>query len=100
MSLNLKCPKCGKSISVLSTKKEFNCKNCNARLATNHFFAAIVPLLIWALTIPFIAPIVAKPICGSGAVCEYFFDVIIGLPIFIILYPVLLQVKGAGDDRE
>jgi hypothetical protein len=91
-----RCPSCNRKISYFKIKREFNCPYCKQQLSANLTFALLVPFVLWAVFVPLIASRIANTtICGDGFLCSYGVDLAIGLPIFILLFPLLLKLKQA-----
>lgn len=87
-----KCPTCKDKIAISKIKKEFYCNSCKARLGSNRNTALMLVLIVWALLSPVFSIGLLSDLEVNSGFVEFLLDVIIGFILFVVLYPVFLNV--------
>lgn len=91
----IRCPTCNDRLSHFAIKKRFRCKSCGQELKSNITFALLVSFVVWGI----FAPAAGAALCRGKDLCAYLVDVVVGLVIFLLIYPVLLHVEKVDESE-
>ena len=94
------CPCCNHKLPVMAVKTEFACPFCKSNLRSNQKVALLAPFILWALFVPSVSTHLANIVGINHWFLEFALDAVIGMIVFIVLYPLLLKIQRSDCSSD